>query len=62
MQYQSRISFSDVPVTYKTMLDGKTVTFTPVSGGGNSDWSKMTLEGGIHIIDMKEVRAFLHCP
>ncbi|KAH0837760.1 hypothetical protein J3R83DRAFT_5938 [Lanmaoa asiatica] len=42
-------------VTYNTLLDGKSVTFTPVSGGKNSpDWSRVTLEDGVHIIEMKE--------
>ncbi|KAF8435779.1 hypothetical protein L210DRAFT_3408718 [Boletus edulis BED1] len=50
-----RISLSDVPVTYNTLLDGKSVTFTPVSGGENlPDWSRVTLEGSVHIVEMKE--------
>jgi len=50
-----RISLSDVPVTYNTLLDDKSITFTPVSGGKNSpDWSRVTLEDGAHIIGMKE--------
>lgn len=61
MQFQFRISLSDTPVTYSTLLDGKSVTFTPVSGGKNSpDWSRVTLEDGVHIIEMKEVRGYLH--
>lgn len=61
MQFQFRISLSDAPVTYSTLLDGKSVMFTPVSGGKNSpDWARVTLEDGVHIIEMKEVRGCLH--
>ncbi|KAF8547793.1 hypothetical protein OG21DRAFT_1517010 [Imleria badia] len=51
----SRVSVSDAPVTYNTLLDGKSITFTPVSSGKNKlpDWSRVTLEDGIHI-EMKE--------
>ncbi|KIJ66584.1 hypothetical protein HYDPIDRAFT_86539 [Hydnomerulius pinastri MD-312] len=50
------ISLSDAPVTYDTMLDGKSVTFTPVLGTskGSPDWSRVTLEDGTRIIGMKE--------
>ena len=60
--FQSRISLSGVPVTYNTLLDGKSITFAPASSGkkNSSDWSKVTLEDGTHIIEMKEVRARLH--
>lgn len=57
MQPQLRISFSDLPVIYDTLLDGKSVTFASVSGGKDSpDWSRVTLEDGVHIVEMKEVR------
>ncbi|KAG8219233.1 hypothetical protein J3R82DRAFT_71 [Butyriboletus roseoflavus] len=50
-----RISLSDAPVTYNTLLDGKSVMFTPVSGAKNSPaWSMVTLEDDAHIIEMKE--------
>lgn len=55
---QFRISLSDAPIAYDTLLDGKSVTFTPISGAkGSLDWSKVTLEDGIHIVGMKEVRS-----
>ncbi|KAF8836694.1 hypothetical protein BDN67DRAFT_936447 [Paxillus ammoniavirescens] len=52
----SRVSLSSVPVTYDTMLDGKSVTFTPVSGARKDlpEWSRVTLENGVRIIGMKE--------
>ncbi|KAF8547800.1 hypothetical protein OG21DRAFT_1516701 [Imleria badia] len=52
----SRISLSDVPVTYNTLLDDKSITFMPVAGGrkDSPDWSRVTLQNGIHIIEMKE--------
>ncbi|KAF9225143.1 hypothetical protein BS17DRAFT_778210 [Gyrodon lividus] len=52
----SRVSLFDVPVTYDTMLDGKSVTFTPVSGTRKDslDWSRVTLENGVRILGMKE--------
>ena len=60
MQPQFRVTFSDAPVTYDTLLDGKSVTFTPVSGRKNSpDWSRVTLDDGVHIVEMKEVRGTL---
>ncbi|KIK81210.1 hypothetical protein PAXRUDRAFT_199226 [Paxillus rubicundulus Ve08.2h10] len=52
----SRVSLSDVPVTYNTMLDGKSVTFAPASGAGkdSAHWSRVTLENGVRILGMKE--------
>ncbi|KAG9309120.1 hypothetical protein JVU11DRAFT_11015 [Chiua virens] len=50
-----RISLSDPPVIYDTLLDGKSISFTLIPGGKNSpDWSRVTLEDGVHIIEMKE--------
>ncbi|KAH7886379.1 hypothetical protein F5I97DRAFT_1928227 [Phlebopus sp. FC_14] len=52
----SHISLSDVPVTYDTMLDGKSVTFIPAesSDGRSPDWAQVTLEDGTRIIGRKE--------
>ncbi|KAI9566358.1 hypothetical protein HD554DRAFT_2117519 [Boletus coccyginus] len=51
----SRILLSDVPVTYNTLLDGRSITFTPVTGEESSpDWSRVTLEDGVHIVGMKD--------
>ncbi|KAF9237049.1 hypothetical protein BU15DRAFT_49197 [Melanogaster broomeanus] len=52
----SRVSLSDLPVTYDTMLGGKSVTFSPISASTkhSPEWSRVTLEDGAHIIGMKE--------
>jgi hypothetical protein len=43
--------------TYQTLLCGKSVTFDSIDGGDKSEpeWKKVVLEGGSHIIAMKEV-------
>ena len=47
-------------MTYDTLLDGKAITFTPISGKKDSpDWSRVTLENGIRIIGTKEVSGCL---
>lgn len=52
----SRISLSNVPVTYDTLLEGKSVTLIPTSktGQGSPNWSRVTLEDGSKIISVKE--------
>lgn len=52
----SRISLSNVPVTYDTMLEGKSVTFVATSEAaqGSLDWTRVTLDDGSKIISMKE--------
>ncbi|KAI6105971.1 hypothetical protein EV401DRAFT_2213885 [Pisolithus croceorrhizus] len=52
----SHISLSNVPVTYDTMLEGKSVTFIPTSetGRDSPDWARVVLEDGSRIISMKE--------
>ncbi|KAF8890092.1 hypothetical protein BD779DRAFT_1518282 [Infundibulicybe gibba] len=42
--------------TYNTLLDDRTITFTPItkSAGKGSEWSQVTLEDGIHITSKKE--------
>ncbi|KAG6919861.1 hypothetical protein DXG01_015569 [Tephrocybe rancida] len=51
----------DFPITldtnrHLTLLEGKSVTFTPIgkSDGQGAQWSRVTLEDGIHMIGMKE--------
>ncbi|KXN85757.1 hypothetical protein AN958_10940 [Leucoagaricus sp. SymC.cos] len=41
---------------HQTMLDGKSVFFKPISKIGDEapEWSRVTLENGIHITDMKQ--------
>ncbi|KAF8079334.1 hypothetical protein FPV67DRAFT_111346 [Lyophyllum atratum] len=41
---------------YPTLLDGKTISFKPVSknNGKGPEWSRVTLEDGVRIIGMKE--------
>jgi len=55
----NQISLSDAPVTYETLLEGKSVTFSPVHVKGEKgkdlpEWAGVTLEGGVRIIGMKE--------
>ncbi|KAF9461896.1 hypothetical protein BDZ94DRAFT_1220658 [Collybia nuda] len=48
----SPISFDS---KYDTLLRSKSISFTKTQTGGNSpEWSRVTLEDGIRIIDMKE--------
>ncbi|GLB43747.1 putative protein with four repeated domains in the Fasciclin I family of proteins, present in many other contexts [Lyophyllum shimeji] len=39
-----------------TMLDGKSISFTPITknDGQGPEWSRVTLEDGVRIVDMKE--------
>ncbi|KAG1902672.1 uncharacterized protein F5891DRAFT_1022841 [Suillus fuscotomentosus] len=54
----SRISLSDIPVSYETLQDGKLVTFNPVSNTrpDSPEWMRVTLEDGVRIIGMKEAQ------
>ncbi|KAK2462899.1 hypothetical protein APHAL10511_005097 [Amanita phalloides] len=46
----------DSPEAYPTLLDGKLVTFKPISknDGKGSTWNRVTLDGGIKILNMRE--------
>ncbi|KAI5998241.1 hypothetical protein EDD15DRAFT_307804 [Pisolithus albus] len=52
----SRISLSNLPMTYDTILEGKSVTFIPISetAQDSPDWARVVLEDGSRIISMKE--------
>lgn len=52
----SHISLSNAPVTYDTILEGKSVTFIPTSetAQDSPDWARVVLEDGSRIISMKE--------
>ncbi|KAG6327588.1 hypothetical protein ID866_11501 [Astraeus odoratus] len=56
----SRVSLFEVPATYDTALEGKSVTFirAPKSTAGSPDWARVTLEDGTRIAGMKEVTDF----
>ncbi|KAF9011440.1 hypothetical protein BDQ17DRAFT_1223053, partial [Cyathus striatus] len=42
--------------TYDTLLEGKSITFTPISkhDGKGEEWTRVTLENGVKIIDKKK--------
>ncbi|EIW64458.1 uncharacterized protein TRAVEDRAFT_109574 [Trametes versicolor FP-101664 SS1] len=44
------------PAEYRTLLDGKNVTFTPTHGGdsGAPEWTRVVLDGAVRLIAMKE--------
>ncbi|KAG6845565.1 hypothetical protein H0H87_007243 [Tephrocybe sp. NHM501043] len=46
---------------HPTLLEGKSIAFTPISkrDGKGLQWSQVTLEEGVRIIGMKEVRQFM---
>lgn len=57
-------SLQESPITfdlkYDTLLQGKSITFTPVRGDSDSpEWSRVALEDGVRIIGMKEVSTVL---
>ena len=45
--------------THQTMLDGRSVTFKPLKGSSDAspEWQRVVTDGGIQIVDMKEVRS-----
>ncbi|KAG6852218.1 hypothetical protein C0991_001896 [Blastosporella zonata] len=49
---------------HPTLLKGKSIAFTPINknDGKGAQWSRVTLEGGIRITAMKEVRQFMLFP
>ncbi|KAL4068837.1 hypothetical protein V8B97DRAFT_1970115 [Scleroderma yunnanense] len=50
----TRVSLSNLPVTYDTMLEGKSITFISDSHNNAPDWERVTLEDGTRIISMKK--------
>lgn len=49
-----------VSESYKTLLEGKSVKFTPIGkvDTHNPDWRQVTLEDGVRIVGKREVRVF----
>ena len=48
--------------SYATLLDGKSVLVEAVKGTDESSgWSRVVLDGGIHILSSKEVSGFSVC-
>ncbi|KAJ3807088.1 hypothetical protein EV368DRAFT_47387 [Lentinula lateritia] len=51
----SPLTFPTPTVTYDTVLQGKSVSFTSTqSNGGDEDWKTVTIEDGIKILSMKQ--------